>query len=185
MTEIEKEELETNWELEDNSSEDYQEEDDQDQDWDEEQITWEQAQEWKKKAERAERAEKRLVELKKQLKDKLVKVDTPISSKDEVKKILAEEKFYDKNPEAEAYRNKIEEYQNKWLSLDDAYLLASKKDREIDQNRQVYWKSIIKGATVSDSFSLITIDEYDRMSDAQINEYEAKTKAKYGGVRFK
>lgn len=99
-----------------------------------EDITYEQALEWKK---RLQKAEKKLVDLKKQAKTEK-KTDTPISSKDEVKKILAEERFYDKNQEAESYRKEIERYQTKGLSLEDAYLLASKKDKEIIERREIY-----------------------------------------------
>jgi hypothetical protein len=111
-------------------------EDNQDDD-----VTWEQAQEWKKKAQRADKAEKRLVELKKQLKsvNKIEeKNDTTINPRDEVKRILAEEKFYDKNPDAELYKDKITKYQEKGLSLDEAYTLVSKRDKEIEENRNTY-----------------------------------------------
>ena len=78
-----------------------------------------------------------MIDLKKQLKSTTTKqtTDTP---KELLKSILAEEKFYENNPEARVYENKIEDYKKKGLSLDDAYLLASKSDREIEENRNIY-----------------------------------------------
>jgi len=59
-----------------------------------------------------------------------------------VRDILAESKFYDKNPEAEQYKDKIETLvKSNKLSREDALFLASKEDREIDSNREVYAKS--------------------------------------------
>lgn len=77
----------------------------------EEEITYEQALEWKKKAERLEKAEKALVERKKA--DKLAskaQAQSPIDVKEAFKQIREEEKFFEKNPDAESYRDKIEEY---------------------------------------------------------------------------
>lgn len=94
---------------------------------DSEEITYEQALAWKKKAEefdaekqkadneeaRRVKAEKLLVEQKKALKQTQKQNPDSVNSKDEVRRILAEERFYEKNPEAEAYRGKIEKYQDK------------------------------------------------------------------------
>lgn len=51
------------------------------------------------------------------------------------------DKFLAKNPEAEQYKDKIETLvKNNKLSREDAYILASKDDREIESNREVYAK---------------------------------------------
>lgn len=81
-----------------------------------------------------------------------------------MKKILAEERFYDKNPEAELYRKEIEKYQTKGLSLEDAYLLASKKDKEVEQRRETYWQWLVKWSVKTDWISTISIDDFDRMT---------------------
>ena len=186
-------ELENNEEIDSNETID-ETQDNQEQDYEyeagekaeeEDEITWEQAQEWKKKAERAEKAEKRLVELKKQLKEKKTYVDKPINSKDEVKRILQEERFYEKNPEAESYREKIESYQNKWLSLDEAYLLATKNDAQINDTREVYWKSIVRWNWATEGINLVSIEQYDRMTEAEVNKYNEVCKSKYGAIKFK
>lgn len=151
-------------------------------------ITWEQAQEWKAKAERLDKAEKKLVEQKKALKEKEKQEQKPdnISSKDEVRKIMAEEKFYDKNPEAESYRDKIEKYQSKGLSLEDSYLLASKSDQEVDAKREVYGKSIVRGDQSSSEWvKLVDLAQFDRMTPDEQNKYNSETKSKFWGVRFK
>lgn len=147
-----------------------------------EDITYEQALEWKK---RLQKAEKKLVDLKKQAKTKEKQTDNPISSKDEVKKILAEERFYDKNPEAELYRKEIEKYQTKGLSLEDAYLLASKKDKEVEQRRETYWQWLVKWSVKTDWISTISIDDFDRMTPQSQDEYTKKMTAKYWKVKFK
>jgi ribosomal 50S subunit-associated protein YjgA (DUF615 family) len=83
---------------------------DYDDDDDKDEYTWDEVMDLKKQAKALKKAEKKLVELKRQLKQK----EMPASnSKDEVLKILKEEKFFDKNPDAVAYKNKIVEYQNK------------------------------------------------------------------------
>lgn len=147
-------------------------------------ITYEQALEWKAKAERLDKAEKRLVELKKQSKE--AKHDAPIGSRDEVKAILAEEKFYDKNPEAEAYRKKIELYQKKGLSLDESYLLATKSDKEVEANREVYGKWVIKwNAQATEGIKTVSVDQFDHMTVAEQNSYTNSHKARYGTVKFK
>ena len=197
MTELENNEVidsdETIDETTDNQEQDYEDEttDNQEQDYEDEEeeqedeITWEQAQEWKRKAERAEKAERRLVELKKQLKEKKTYVDKAINSKDEVKRILAEERFYEKNPEAESYRDKIESYQNKWLSLEDSFLLATKNDKQIDENREVYGKSIVRWNWSTEWINLVTVDQYDNMTESEVNKYNKICKSKYGAIKFK
>jgi hypothetical protein len=67
-------------------------------DYEEEELT---VDDYKKEKQRREKAEKALVELKKQIK-------TAPKSTEDVRAVLAEEKFYDKNPEAESYRKEVE-----------------------------------------------------------------------------
>jgi hypothetical protein len=102
-----------------------------------------------------------------------------ISSKEDVKRYLAEEKFYDKNPEAESYRTKIEAWQEKGLSLEDAYLLASKKDKEVDERRGVYGTGLVKGSTNNESVPLISIEEFDRMTPQSQSDYTTKMSTRY------
>lgn len=157
----------------------------QEETWEEDTITWEQAMEWKKKAERLDKAEKALVEKKKAEKQTKRETKDIPTSRDEVKRLLAEEKFYDKNPEAEAYRNKIEKYQTKGLSLDDAYLLATRQDKEIEETRATYGKWIVKWNTWSDVIASISLDEFDRMTPQLQAEYTNKMTTKYWKVKFK
>ena len=141
-------------------------------------ITYEQALEWKKKAENLAKAEKRIEILKKQV--KVSKADKP----DDVRAILAREKFFDKNPDAEKYRKEIEKLEEKWLSTEDAYYLASKEDREVDKQREVYWKSFVWD-NWWDSFALVSVKEFDSMTVEKQNEYVEKTSSKHWGVKFK
>lgn len=153
-------------------------------------ITWDQAMEWKKKAERLDKAEKALVEKKKA--ERLAKASenknkpTDINPRDEVKRLMAEERFYEKNPEAESYRQKIENYQEKGLSLEEAYILASKSDKEVEDNRNIYWKWLIRWVlSPTEWIKLVTISEYDKMTESEVNKYNDDMKAKYWVVKFK
>jgi post-segregation antitoxin (ccd killing protein) len=82
----------------------------------EEEITYEQALQWREEAKRErearQKAEKSIVEKKKELAKK-TSTQSPIDIKEAVKQIREEEKFFEKNPEAESYREKIEEYKSK------------------------------------------------------------------------
>lgn len=147
-----------------------------------EEITVEQALEWKRKAEQSEKAEKKVIELKRELKSK--KENEGINPVEEVKKILAEEKFYDKNPEANAYREKIDSYTKKGLTLDEAYTLATKQDKVVEEQREVYGKPVANNSG-TDGISFVNLDTFDKMTELQQNEYTDKMKAKYGVVKFK
>ncbi len=134
-----------------------------------------------KLAERAYNSESKKVELKKQN-----KLSIP-SSREDIKKIIFEEKFYEKNPDAENYRDKIENYQtiNK-LSLQDAYDLATKPDKIIEENRKIYWKWVIKWNTQGiEWIALVSMDDYNNMTDDQINKYDSDMKSKYWVVKWK
>ena len=139
---------------------------------------------YNREVQRREKAEKALVELKKQLKQTKT-TEVVWNPKEEVKRILAEEKFYDKNPDAEAYRETIEKYQTKGLSLDEAYLLASKKDKEVENRREIYWEWIVKGSQNSDSVTSVSLDEFDRMTPQAQDEYNKKMINKYWKIKFK
>jgi hypothetical protein len=110
-------------------------------DQEKEEYTWEEVMILKQKAESLEKAEKKIVDLKKANKT-IKKSDTTITSKEELERLLEERDiksdFYRANPDAKSYREKIEEYQKNGLLLDDAYVLASRKDKEIEKNREIY-----------------------------------------------
>ena len=83
-------------------------------------------------------AEKALVEKKRAEKEAKKQQNSNPSSKEELKQLLAEERFYEKNPEADLYRSEIEKYQKKGLSLNESYLIVSNKDKEIENTRSIY-----------------------------------------------
>ncbi len=134
--------------------------------------------------ERNRKAEQKLVELKKE--NKQIKPES-ITSREDIKKIFFEEKFYEKNPDAENYRDKIEQFQtiNK-LSLQDAYDLAIRDDKKIEENRNIYWKWLVKWNTSSTEWVvLVSLDEYSNMTDEQINKYDSAVKSKFWVVKWK
>ena len=82
----------------------------------EEEITYEQALQWREEAKKERearlKAEKSIVEKKKELAKK-TSTQSPIDVKEAFKQIREEEKFFEKNPDAESYRDNIEEYKAK------------------------------------------------------------------------
>jgi len=107
---------------------------------DDEQITWEEIHKLRRDSESLKKANKKIAMLEKGQKKTVVGNESLDDAR--VRDILAESKFYDKNPEAEQYKDKIETLvKSNKLSREDALFLASKEDREIDSNREVYAKS--------------------------------------------
>lgn len=138
--------------------------------------------------ERNKKAEQTLYEIKKENRlNKDNKKSETITSREDIKKMFLEEKFYEKNPDAENYREKIENYQNiNKLSLQDAYDLATKPDKIIEENRKIYWKWVIKWNTQGTEWiALVSMDEYNNMTDDQINKYTSDMKSKYWVVKWK
>lgn len=126
---------------------------------------------------RREKAEKALVELKKQVK-------SAPKSQEDVRAVLAEEKFYDKNPDAESYRKEIESYFKKWIKREDALYLVSKKDTEINKTREIYSKSLVWSSN-NDWLAIVSIDTFDNMTPQSQEEYTKKMTSKYGKIKFK
>lgn len=173
MAELENEDevIETADEVVDNNEDEIDDADTED----ENELTVE---DYQKEKARREKAEKALVELKKQVKH------TP-KSNDDVRAILAEEKFYDKNPEAEPYRKEIEAFVKKWLSRDDWLLLATKKDAEVERTREVYWKSLVWWKWVSEWTWIVSMEQFDSMTSSAQDDYMQKMTKQYGKVKFK
>jgi len=143
-------------------------------DYEEEELT---VDDYKKEKQRREKAEKALVELKKQIK-------TAPKSTEDVRAVLAEEKFYDKNPEAESYRKEVEWFFKKWLSREEWLILATRKDKEVERNREVYWKSLVWWKWVQE-LSAVSIDTFDKMTPQSQEEYTKSMTSKYGKIKFK
>lgn len=143
---------------------------------------------FKEKA-RREKAEKALIEFKKQL-----KAQKPLEKKQEtsnvdiktlVKEQLEEERFFSKNEDANLYKDKILEYKNKWLSYDDAYVLATRKDKEIEKNKVYSDGNITWKTNPWENVTLLSIKDYDKLPTKLQDEYLKNTKAKLGKVKFK
>jgi hypothetical protein len=59
-------------------------------------------------------------------------------------------------------------------------------DAEVEENRKVYGRAIVEwGKSGTTWFSAISVDRYDKLSSAEQEAYNAKSKAKNGGVIFK
>ena len=154
----------------------------------EEEITYEQALQWKEEAKRERearlKAEKSIVEKKKELAKK-TSTQSPIDVKEAFKQIREEEKFFDKNPDAESYRDKIEEYKKQGLTLEEWYSLASKKDEYVNSTREVYWTSIVWQTADTSWLKVISSDTFDSMTRHEQAKYTDDMIKKYGAVKFK
>lgn len=181
MAELEKKEVETDVDEVDTDTDDVEveteetdeETEEQEDEWYEE-ISYDQALKWKSDA---KKASSKIAELKRQIKK------APKSSND-VRAILAEEKFYDKNSDAEPYRKQIEKFVKAWISREDAFDIASKKDKQVQKTREVYWKSMVWKKSWSE-MSVLTIEAFDKMTPTGQSEYMEKMNSKYGKVKFK
>jgi hypothetical protein len=79
----------------------------------------------------------------------------------------------------------MEKYQKKWLSLNESYLLSTKLDIEIDENRKIYWKGVVKWSTNTEWINLVSVKEFDNMTPIQQNDYSTKLESKYWKIKFK
>lgn len=157
---------------------------------DDEEITYEQAKAWKQEL---EKARKKIAHMSKDKKA----IEKPKDSSKEDSKALDDETldelldrrdFYKKNTEAKALKDEIESLykaSNGKFSREELYGKFSGDD-EVEENRKVYGKSSVTGKqSSSDSFVAVTIDAYDKMSPAAQKTYNATSKEKFGGVKFK
>jgi hypothetical protein len=157
---------------------------------DEEEITREDALAWKHEL---EKARKKIAHLSKDKKTIEKAKDSP---KDEPKPLddetlddlLDRRDFYKKNSEAKELKGEIEQLfsaSNGKFSREEIYAKLSGDD-EVEENRKVYGKSSVSGKQGAvESFAAVTIDAYDKMSPATQKAYNAASKEKFGGVKFK
>ena len=149
-------------------------------------ISYEQAMKWKKDSESLQKANKKIASM-----EKIKKSPETVSSdlsEDALDALLEKRDFYKTNSQAKDLRNEIEAMitaSNGRVDRQKAFDMLS-WDAEIEENRKVYSKSAIEGnKTNSVWFSPISIDKYDKLSSAEQNSYNEKSKAKNGGVVFK
>lgn len=158
MSEVELEVEETNEELEDTTTDAPDE------------ISYEQALAWKQKAERAEKAEKKLVELKKQLKEKeAIKKDSWLSE-DELDLREEVSDFIRENPEFKEYRNDMLKYRKQGFTIKQAKALIENDDKTIE-NRKKLEQTKITSWEFSWDKSVYTKDEIAKMSQAEYNKF--------------
>lgn len=125
--------------------------------WDSpDEISWEQAMEWKKKAERLDKAEKALVEKKRA--EKLAKKEESQEPKDKgsfiTKEELAFERFIDKNPDMEEYRDELEKYVAKGNTLAEAKILVENSPTIKNRNKiNKSWVAFSEGTPAQTSYT--------------------------------
>lgn len=135
---------------------------------DSETVTYEQAMEWKKKAERLDKAEKKLVEQKKALKEKEKQAEASNWSAYITKEELAIERFIDKNPDMEDYRDELVKYINRGNTLTEAKLLIENSDKTI-ANRKKTDAMNITHSDKAGGRSSYTADELEKMPQKEYN----------------
>lgn len=138
-----------------------------------------------------ERAKKKIVALSKLTKkEKESKETSPKKevSEDDLDAILEKRDFYKSMPDAGEYKVEIEklyEASGGKFSRQELYAKLS-GDSEIEENRKVYGKPAVSGKqSQNESFSAISLSQYDKLSPSAQKEYNAASKAKFGGVKFK
>lgn len=113
------------------------------------------------------KAEKRLVELKKELKE--LKSQKQNQEGIMTKAEYAMEKFMDKNPELEEYREDFEKFVKKGNSLEEAKILVLNSDKSIENRKKLESMSITDGDG-NPTKSTITRKELETMSQEEYNK---------------
>jgi hypothetical protein len=134
-------------------------------------VSWEQAMEWKKKAERLDKAEKALVEKKRA--EKLAKKEEVVEPKEKgsfiTKEELAFERFIDKNPELEDYREDLEKYVAKGNTFAEAKILL--ENSPVVKNRNKISKSGVsfsEGAPTQTSYTKAELEALPQKEYASV-----------------
>lgn len=113
------------------------------------------------------KAEKRLVELKKELKE--LKEQKQNQEGIMTKAEYAMEKFMDKNPELSEYREDFEKFVKKGNSLEEAKILVLNSDKSIENRQKLESMSITDGDG-NPTKSTITRKELEAMSQEEYNK---------------
>lgn len=129
-------------------------------------ITYDTAMGWKGKADRLDKAEKRLVELKKQLKEQ--EAWKANDSNYITKEDLAIEKFIAKNPDLEDYKEALAKYSKDWLSLKQAKLLIENDDKTIENRKKT--NSINMTNWESTGKTKYSVNELEKMNQSDYNK---------------
>lgn len=134
-----------------------------------EEITWEQAMEWKKKAERLEKAEKALVDKKRA--EKAEKKNENKSDSDSeayiTRQELAIERFLDKNPDFNEFKDDIVSYVKKGNSLEEAKILV--ENSETVKNRKKNDSLTISVGEPGGKITSFTKEALAKMGQAEYN----------------
>jgi len=151
--------------VEDGENDDELEEENNDYSNEPDEIAYEQAIEWKRKAERLEKAEKKLVSLKKKLKE-----NRNLSEYYTIDDLKIE-RFLIQYPEMEDFKNELKAYLDKWISLEEAKILIDNSDRLVKKNKinQINvstndWEPTKKVYTKSE-LAKLSFDEYNKVKD--------------------
>lgn len=154
---------------------------------DDDTLTWEELAQLRKDSESLKKANKKIAMLEKDKKTTVV-TETSNLSEDALDALLEKRDFYKSNTQAKELREEIEAMvsASKWkVDREKAFAMLS-WDAEIEENRKVYWKSIVESAKISTPwFTPITTDRYDKLSDSDREAYDAKSLKVKGYIDFK
>lgn len=156
MSEVDNQEIDTEFEEVDTTDIDT------DIDTDPDEISYEDALKWKKDSERLEKAEKLVVDQKRRLKE--LEKSKQESGDYVTKEELAMEKFIDKNPDLEWYRDEITKYTKKGNTLEEAKILVLSKDKSVE-NRKILSQSKVSDWE-SPTTKVYTREALEKMSDS-------------------
>ena len=131
-------------------------------------ISYEQALAWKKEAEAKAKAEKKVVELKRQLKEMQSKTTAESNGEYVTKQELEMERFIANNPEMEEYRDELAKYQAKGIALKQAKLLVENDDETIANRKKTNAMNITRADWKTEK-TTYTRKELEDMSQSEYN----------------
>ena len=137
-----------------------------------EDISYDDAVHWKQKADRLDKAEKKVVELKRQLKDKEATNNKATDSSYITREEAEMDKFIDNNPDLTDYKENLSKYRKDWLSLTQAKLLVESDDKTIENRRKsnsmqmTDWEVTWKTSYSKKELEKLPQREFNRVIDA-------------------
>lgn len=138
-------------------------------DYDSDTISYEEFEQLKKDAQAKAKAEKKVVELKRQLKEMQSKTTTEGIGEFVTKQELEMERFIATNPEMEEYREELAKYQAKGIALKQAKLLVENDDATIANRKKTNAMNITRADWKTDK-TTYTKKELEEMSQSEYNK---------------
>lgn len=146
---------------------------------------------YKKVVDELSKARKKIAVLskeKKATKDAPNESKKPEVTEEELETMLERRDFYRSNPDAKEFKDEIEKLHSASggkFTRSELYAKFSGDD-EIEENRRVYSKPSVEGKQAKgETFTALTVKQYDKLTAKEQKAYNEASKAKFGGVKYK